>query len=233
MTVPEVLILLAVALMIAGPLLGLVLFRPDRARDVKRIELERATTVLIEQASYFRLLHPEMVHSDRLDRNDPYVWLHVGLWMYGLGTLLSPAPNANIAAIDWATQKMLGACLLFGSSIALSGVMLGLGHGRMHIARRISRNPLSELLGDDIRVPYLLGFCGLVSVAVSMVFYAVTIYVTSASRLLGTLGGGLSMAIGGMCVTLGVRLLYRIRHYSKSRNLLIAEADARAKARTA
>jgi hypothetical protein len=86
---------------------------------------------------------------------------------------------------------------------------------------------LSPMLGDDIRFPYTLACAGLLSVGVSMSFYAHTIWATSQDRLLGTLGGGLSMAFVGMCITLGMKFIGRIRDYSVARDRLLAEALAR------
>jgi hypothetical protein len=224
-TLSGALIVLAMLLLVGGPVLGLVFFSSDRARSVK--VAEENEPAVAEQLNQVVVYHPEIIRRHRLDRHQSYVWVHVGLWMYGAGVLLSPAPNTNLAALSWSTQQALGLCLWVGSTLALIGVTLGARLGRWRIAGRVSRNIMSPMLGDDIRLPYTLACTGLLSILVAMGFYVWTLVASSPSKLLGTLGGGLSAAIGLMCVTLAVELIARIRAYTHAREKLLAEAFTR------
>jgi hypothetical protein len=222
--IPWLLIGLAIALAVAGPVLGLVTFSPERAEAVRRAEAQ--PQAVVEQIATLRILHPEMVKHDRLDRHDFYVFVNIGLWMYGWGVLLAPSPNSNLSTLSWDTQQLLGMCMIVGASLSLIGSALGLRIGPVRFARRVSDNLLSDLLGDDLRAPYVLGWCGLLSTAVSLWVYGFTIWQTASSRLLGTLGGGLSAMIGLACITLGVRFIARSHRYSHDRDELLAEAWA-------
>lgn len=225
MTLPGALIVLAMVLMVAGPALGLVFFSTDRARSVKFAE--GSEQAVAQQLSQVVIYHPEIVRRHRLDRHQSYVWIHVGLWLYGCGVLLSPAPSSNLAALSWGTQQALGLCVLVGSTLALAGITLGAQVGRRRIADRVSRNIMSPMLGDDIRPPYTLACTGLFSILISMGFYVQTLIASSPSKLLGTLGGGLSAAIGLMCITLSIEFIARIRSYTRARDKLLAEAFTR------
>lgn len=225
MTLPAALIALAMVLLVAGPVFGLVFFSSDRARSVKVAE-ENETAVAAE-LSQVVIYHPEIIRRHRLDRHQSYVWIHCGLWLYGWGVLLSPAPSSNLAALSWSTQQALGLCVLVGSTLALIGLALGARRGRWRIAGKVSRNIMSPMLGDDIRLPYTLACTGLFSILVSMGFYDYTLISTAPDKLLGTLGGGLSGAIGLMCIGLGVEFVLRIRSYTRAREKLLAEAFVR------
>jgi hypothetical protein len=218
------------ALLVAGavllvviPVVGAVAFSREGAENMRLAELQ--PDAVVERIHRLHIRHPELIKADRLDRHDAYIWLNVGLWMYGLGVILAAAPNSNLSGLSWGTQNALGLCLLFGTTCTLTGTVLGARIGKLRILRRVSDNLLTELLGDDIRLPYSLGGSGMLSVSVAMWTYAETIIVTAHSRLLGTLGGGLSVAIGCMCLTLGVRFFARSRRYDRARDELIAELD--------
>lgn len=224
MTLPAALIMLAMLLLVAGPVLGLVFFSSDRARSVKDAEDAGADELQIEQVVIY---HPEIIRRHRLDRHQSYVWIHVGLWLYGCGVLLSPSPSSNLAGLSWGTQQALGLCVLVGSTLALVGLSLGGRVGRLRIAPRVSRNIMSPMLGDDVRLPYTLAVTGLFSIFVSMGFYDWTIISTSPDKLLGTLGGGISGAIGLMCIGLSVEFIARIRAYMRAYDNLLTEARRR------
>lgn len=223
MTLPGVLVALALILLVAGPVLGLVLFSSDRARSVKVAEDIDPEPVVDQVVIY----HPEIIKRYRLDRHQSYVWIHVGLWLYGWGVLLSPAPSSNLSGLSWSTQQALGLCVLVGSTLALIGLSLGARIGRLRIAGHVSRNIMSPMLGDDIRLPYTLACTGLFSILISMGFYDYTLISTAPDKLLGTLGGGLSGAIGLMCISLGIEFIQRIRAYTRAYDKLLTEAHRR------
>lgn len=225
MTLPAALIALAMVLLVAGPVFGLVFFSTDRARSVK--VAEGTEQAVAQELSQVVIYHPEIIRRHRLDRHQSYVWIHVGLWLYGWGVLLSPAPSSNLSGLSWGTQQALGLCVLVGSTLALVGLVLGARVGRLRIAGKVSRNIMSPMLGDDIRLPYTLACTGLFSILVSMGFYDYTLISTALDKLLGTLGGGLSASIGLMCIGLGIEFIARIRAYSRAREKLLAEAHSR------
>lgn len=216
---------LATVVAVGNVLWGWWKYSDERAQGVRAAEAQ--SQVMAEQMQHLRYRHPEIVKTSRLDRHDTYVWIHVGLWLYGWGVLLSPGPNSYLTTMNWGAQQSLGLCMLVGSTLGLIGTTLGLRVGRFRVAARVSKNLVSDLLGDDIRIPYALGGFGLLSLSVSMWFYAGAIFVASEDKVLGFLSGALSTCVGLMCITLGVRFVLRVRTYARSRNNLIAEALSR------
>ncbi len=197
-----------------------IMFSPNRAARVKLAEAQPP----VEKIQQLRHRHPEIQKRDRLDRHDSYIFQNLGLWMYGWGVILASSPNSNLSSLSYDTQQLLGVCLLLGTSFTLAGTLLGARIGPFTIAGRVSKELLSDLLGDDIRVPYALGWCGLLSTGVSLFVYAYSIWETASSRLLGTLGGGLSFMIGLSCAFLAVRFIVHSRRYIRERDRLLAEA---------
>jgi hypothetical protein len=219
-TAAAVLIFVGVAILIGTIIAGAATFSPGLAAAVKVAEDDLPTDV----ETRIRLRHPEFIKAGRLDRHDAYVWLHIGLWLVGWGFVLAPAANTAITSLSWDAQKLLGLCLLNGSTVALAGISLGLPlPGRRRVLRRVADNLFADLLGDDIRIPYTFGALGLFSVGASMAGYGWTIY--QYSTLIGTLGGGLTFAIGGMCITLSWKFIARIRIYVRHRDAAIAEIE--------
>lgn len=232
MNLSGALILLAMSILVIGPSLGLIFFRPDRARSVKVAETKPKNVALhYNQALVY---YPEVIKRYRLDRHVTYVCLHIGLFMYGAGVILSPAPNTNLTGLSFDTQQSLGLNLLIGSSMVLAGSTLGASIGRCRkIMHSVSDNPLSPILGDDIRFPYTVACAGLLSIGVSMGFYIWTLIGSAPSKVLGTLGGGVSVGIGLMCLILVPELIWRIRQYNDAYDLLLTEANKRSEANDA
>lgn len=217
-----VLIYIGIAILVGTIVTGVALFSPGLAVAVKLAE--DGLPAPVEQQ--IRMRHPEIIKRERLDRHDAYVWLQGGLWCVGLGVVLAPAPTGVLTELSWDAQKALGTCIFIGSTVALAGVVLGLRLANgWRIARPIAKNLLSDLLGDDVRVPYTFGWLGLLSVGVGMAGYGWTIY--QYATLIGTLGGGLSFAIAGMCITLGWKFISHIRQYGRQRNILLTEVATR------
>jgi hypothetical protein len=219
-TLSAALVVLAGFVLVIGPILGAALFRPGRARGVKIAEAE-LTGPVIEQIRY---RHPEIVRTARLDRHDAYVWLHIGFLGYGLSALLAPYPNTNVATLSGTTQQALGLCLLVGGITGVTGIIMGArisAHRR--IMRRVARHLFSDVLGDDIRLPYRLGVLGLMSVGVSMINYGGATIATSHGRPFGILGGSLAICIAGMCITLSIRFVARVLAYNRAHDKLLAE----------
>jgi hypothetical protein len=223
-TLPGALIVLAMVILVGGPILGLAFYRSDRARSVKAAESTRP----VEQPAVASTYRPQIVKRYRLDRHVAYVCLHAGLFMYGTGVLLSPAPNSNLADLSYELQQSLGLCLLVGSSMVLAGSALGARISRRRrIMASISDNPLAPMLGDDIRFPYTVASAGLLAIGVSMGFYITTLVGSAPSKVLGTLGGGVSVGIGMMCLILGPTFIWSIRNYNRARARLLTEVQNR------
>lgn len=220
MTLPGALIILAMVILVGGPLLGLVFHRSERARSVRSAESSRTESDEPTVTTY----RPQIVKRYRLDRHIAYVCLHAGLFMYGMGVLLSPAPNSNLSDLSYDMQQSLGLCMLVGSFMALVGSTLGARICRRYrIMASISDNPLAPMLGDDIRFPYTVASAGLLAIGVSMGFYITTLVGSAPSKVLGTLSGGVSVGIGTMCLILGPKFLWFIRDYNRARARLLTE----------
>lgn len=217
------LMIAAVAVLFGAITASVALFSPKRARAVRVAEGPR--TIPADRITALRMRHPELIRAARIDRHPAYILLNVGLWMYGSSVVLAQTPNSSLSMLSWGTQYALGVCLLTGATFTLLGALMGARIGRWRIIRRVSDNSLAELLGDDVTMPYVTGMCGLLSIFVSMYVYAETVITTSASRLLGTLGGGFSITTAVTCVVVGGLFLWRAREYTTARALLEAEAN--------
>jgi hypothetical protein len=203
-----------------------VLWSPERAAAVNFAETgSREQIKQILAMLYMR--HREIVKRPRLDRHPAYIWPVASLWFLGLGILLAPARGSIITELSWDAQKALGACIFIGSTVAVIGILFGahLPAGHRIGGRSITDNLLSELLGDDVRMPYTFGWLGLMSIGVGMVGYAWTIF--EYSTLIGTLAGALTFGLGGMCAHLVFLFMGRTREHSRWRNFLLAEIAAR------
>lgn len=232
--IAAVLIVFAIGILVLSLAAGAVLFSRERAEALRVIEAD--VQAIVGQMG--PTVPPQPIYhwpsplTNRLDRHDTYVWLNFGIWLVSWNMLVTPATTSgNLALLSASTQFALALCLLVGTSMVLAGSALGFRMGRFVIARRVRENIVSPLLGDDVRVPYVLSFFGLLSISVSMAFYTWTIVMSAPTRLLGTLGGGLGLAIIGMCLTLGGRLLVQLNGYSKARDSLLAKAAARVQQR--
>lgn len=116
----------------------------------------------------------------RLDREDWYVWMQIGLMMVGQGIVLRPSPAYPLSNLDAVSNNLLGMTMILGSMFALVGSAIGL--------------PWLFPRESDLRVPYALGFFGQFAVLNSVAAYAVVITFHSAD-MVGTLGGGVAIVI--------------------------------------
>jgi len=198
---------------------GVTTFTPERAQNIRRAEAEALERV--EQVRQLRIIHPEMCRHDRLDRHPAYVLVIVALLVFGWNVLFGDtAGSSNLAQLPPDTQRALAVCLLVGTILALLSAAGGVKVGRWVIGRPVREHLWSDRLGDDIRVPYIIGCLGLASTFFSMVFYVAW---TPRDRILGTLGGVFSVAAVGICLALGVMLSVGIRRFVADRDVLVAE----------
>jgi hypothetical protein len=205
---------------------GFLSFSPERAAAVMAAEKESGSNTGPNSIPFSVIRKTMLIHTSRLDHHPTYLLQNVGLHMYGWGVMLNPYPSSALS-MSWSMQYSLGLCMLTGTSIALAGALMGVKIGRYAVVRSIIENPFQDVLGPDIRVPYVMGTFGLASVGASTASYAVNIIATSQSRFIGTLGGGLSTTMSISSITLGAMFLWRMRSYSSERDHLISEAVRR------
>lgn len=221
------LVSLAIFVFVASPALGLFLFTPRRARSLKHAEAVDEQQAVIAHISYIRLRHPEIVRAERLDRHASYVWLNLSLLAFGCVVAFVAVPYSNLGSESLGTRTTLAVCLMLGSSSSLIGSLFGKRIWGHCIVRSVCHNDTSPMLGDDIRVPYVLAWVGLASTAISMGFYGYTVIASAGTpRLLTTLGGAVSFGVVGMCLTLIPAFIGRIRSYITARDVVLIEAAA-------
>lgn len=195
----------AVAALIAGSagiilicmVAGAFLLSRDRATATEMLrakDLDPTGTVQL-RGGYFG-------EVTRLDREDWYIWIMVGVLMVGQGIILHPATSGVLANVDAISNDMLGMTMVLGAMFALVGSAIGL--------------PWFLPKESDLRIPYALGFFGQFAVLNSVAAYAVLITINS--DLVGTLGGGLAIVIS--CAS--AQRLWRFSHdiYLRTKLLL-------------
>jgi hypothetical protein len=158
---------------------------------------------------------PEARREERkkFDRHEAYVYFHIGVVLVALGIVLSKVPSTGVvAALSWDTQQMLGWCMMLGSGSAI----IGMSWGSRLFLRDTEEHPM------DLRYPYAFGLGGLIGVGISMWAYFVVIFLNS--TVVGTLGGGLTLAFGAMSIHLSWRFFHQIVERTRMRNVLTRRA---------
>lgn len=214
---------LTIFIFIVAPLIGLYTFSRQRAETVAFTEIEDP---LAHHVTHVRLAHPEIVRTTRIDRHPAYCTINISLFTYGWIVLLGRVPYASFGTEALNTQHALGASLIIGAVLTLSGSLMGKHVGRWHIGpRRVYDNLTASKLGDDIRLPYVLGWWGLVSMLISIGFYDYTVITAvGLERLVSSLGGILGTGVAIMCITMVPIYISAIRAYINERTSLVAEA---------
>lgn len=221
-----VLVILALVLLVLGPIVLMSIFTPERANSLRIVEA--AEPDIAVQVAYLRFRHPELQAKPRVDRHPTYIWIHLALFAYGWIVLHYGVPYDPLGSDALGIKETLAFSLIVGSGLALAGLLMGKKVGRLVIARKVRENVASPVLADDITGPYLLGICGCFSTGISMTFYQYTVIASAGLyRLVTTLGGVLSFAILGLCATLIFKFVKATRKYIAARALLIEEAYAR------
>ncbi len=221
------LVSVAISFLIVFPALGLYLYSPRRARFVRHVELIEDQQAVVSHIAYIQLKHPDIVKVERLDRHPAYILMNVGLMYYGWVTSFYIPSYSNLGADTMSTRLTLAFSLLFGASITLIGSLLGAKIFGHVIGRKIGDNNVSAMLGDDIRAPYALGWVGMSSTFISMVFYGyTTVKAVDAERLLTTYGGIQSIIVCITCLILIWHFIKRIRTYLRASNTVLTEAYA-------
>lgn len=220
-----VMVSLAIIIAIVFPTVGLWLFSPTRARHVKHVEaMSELVTVQISQ---LRISHPEIIRLDRLDRHPAYLGYFATVLAFGCTVLFVEIPYKENGAEALGTQQTLGVSLLLAAGMCLSGSTLGLHAFGRCIGRSVCNNAVSSRLGDDIRIPYVLAWWGLLSTIIAEGFYAYTVVaVAGVHRLLTTFGGLGTITFSFMAMAMIPMFILRIRRYVTEREILIDEALA-------
>lgn len=207
------------------PAIGLRLFNPHRARNVKLVELSEPS--IARRIAMLRIAHPEIIKTDRLDRHPVYIAWCLAILIFGVVVQYFELPYAQNGAARLGTQQTLGVSLLLGGAFLLSGSVMGLRWGRWSILGRVSCNTTSSTLGDDVRYPYVFGWWGMVSQAISMGFYQYTVAESVGYyRVLTTYGGIFSILNIPLAIVMIGIFIGRVRSYSNEREALIDEAMA-------
>lgn len=111
------LLIFGVLVLLASVIAGLMTFSDKRAEDIRSAEAQNlAVTELI-------LKNPRIVKKiirrERLDRDDVYIGALIALWLGALGMILVPNAISSTADLPIGTQKLLGVCVLVGTSFSL------------------------------------------------------------------------------------------------------------------
>lgn len=208
-------------ILVGSIIAGITTFTPERAQAVRQAEADVEAKKVVQEISHLRISHPEIHKLARLDRHPAYLLVICALWVFGCNLFLGDtASSSNIAHLSDSIQHALAVCLLVGTSLCLMGSFSGVKVGPWVFGRPVRAHLLAPMLGDDIRVPYIIGCAGLASTFFSMVFYVAS---TPRGRLLGTLGGVLGLAAVGICLSLGVLFSLCIRKYVEARDMLLRE----------
>lgn len=215
------LLLFGLAVLFGSALYGVLSFSPEKAAAVRVAESPNSADD-ISQHLYIGLRPARRIRSSRIDRSVFYLFQNVGMGLFGLEVIINPIPSTNVP-LSTQGHYGLGVALLTGSFIALSSSLLGLRWRNFSLIGSISRNPFTDELGDDVRLPYRLGTCGLMSIGAAMASYAQAIIEDSSSRLFGTLGGCLSITTALSCLTLGGMFIWRSRVYASELNRLVID----------
>lgn len=111
---------------------------------------------------------------DRLDRHDTYVGMLISVWFAGLGIYLLPIGAGALAAVDPETQRLLGACMLLGTTLGLSGSAMGPGQD-LKITRPVRWFLRHFVKGYEplaVRHCYRLAVAGLIATNVSLGYFS-------------------------------------------------------------
>jgi hypothetical protein len=211
----------AVTCLVVIPILGVVAFRPQRARNVKHAE--RQTERVVQQHIVeLGVRHPEIVKKKRFDRHPFYVAPHVGVFSYAVCVFSGAPLTNNVAVLSSLTRMTMAVCFTVGATFVLMGTLMGSRLGKWRIGRRVVDHPTAPLLGDDITLPYWLGMAGLSCVTVSMAIYSSTSFQTTT----GSLGGWLTATLAGASAAGIIHLYLLVREFERNEAVLVSEVMA-------
>lgn len=214
---------LVLALLIGIPTWGALKFNRARAEGVKRAEARDAAHSFQRHVVEARLLHPEIVKVNRIDRHPFFVLTHMGAWGYAWCVFFGAPLTSNVASLGMQTRFTMASCFLVGSTLVLASAALGARVWRWRIAPAVHDHLTCEVLGDDISLPYRLSMAGMFATAVSMAIYAATSFKSTT----GSLGGWLTGMLAAACVITIPWFYVRVRTFTRNDATLISDAMAR------
>lgn len=210
------------AIAVACIAIGVFGYRPEKMQAIRAAEAQEAQPVVVEEVRAIHVPVIEKFSHYRLDRHPTYIGLHVAAWCYAWCIFAGAPITSNLTELNIQTRLSMAACFLVGSSLALSGAMMGMKVGPWYFLRGISDNIASARLSDDIRLPYTFACVAMVMMAISFSIYASTSFRSTA----GSLGGWITLCMAGTsAILLGV-FYRRIRIYVLVRSRVINEAVA-------
>lgn len=216
-----IMVSVAISLIVGVPLLGLYLYSPRRARQVKIVETSDAK--VSARISYLRAHYRSLHHRlYRLDRGYHYIGLHVGVFCYAICLLAGAPVTSNVASLSESSRLTLSACFVLGAILVLIGAAMGMRFGDRVFRYTVRYNDVEPLLGEDIRLPYTFGAAGMFSMCISLGIYAWT----SFQSTLGSLGGWLTLAFAAVSAAMLVLFVAKIRKYTADRRELEGRALA-------
>lgn len=198
-----------------------VLFRPQRARNVKHYEIE-----MLEHVVEVRRYHPEIVKVPRLDRHPAFITPHVCVLGYSICVFSGAQLTSNVLTLGDQARYTMATCFLVGSILVLTGSALGLRVGSKHVGVGIHDHLTASILGDDVVLPYRLAMAGMGAMVVSSTIYAWTSFQSTT----GSLGGWLTGGMAAWCLTCIVTFSKALSVFRRQDALLISEAQARIEA---
>lgn len=215
-------VVLVVTVLIGGPALGVVRFNRRVAEHVRAAEVQdrRAFQQHVVQVV---LAHPDIVRTCREDRHPWYLLTHVGVLAYAVSLFAGCQLTAPIAAMGNSTRITLGIGFMVGSALVLAGAALGAQIGRLTIMPSVHDHLTSDVIGDDIVLPYRIAMAGMSATATSALIYADVSFGDTISEL----GEYLTAAIVASCCITIPWFWSRVRTFSRNDALLIAEARER------
>lgn len=215
-----VLAIVALLFLVCFPLWGVLSFSRHRAAHVIHAEGNRRVQVQVVES---RFLHPEIIRVGREDRHPFFVTAILGVWCYAWCVLVGAELTSNVASLGVQTRYTMSTCFLVGASLCLVGASLGLKVRGRVIMDAVRNHLTSEVLGDDITLPYRLEIAGMSAIGISFVIYAWTSFQTT----YGSLGGWLTALLAVGCGVTSLWFNNRVRTFAKQDGVLIADAQAR------
>jgi hypothetical protein len=211
----------AVTFLVVIPIVGVIAFRPQRARNLRQAE-RQTEKVVLQNIVELAVAHPEIVKQKRFDRHPFYVAPHVGVFAYAVCVFSGATVTNNVAALSSLTRATMATCFIVGAMFVLAGCLLGTRVGRWRIGRRVVDHPTAPLLGDDVTLPYWLGMAGLLCVTVSMAIYSSTSFNTTT----GSLGGWLTATLAGASAAGIIHLYLLVKEFERNEAVLVSEVMA-------
>lgn len=196
-------------------------YKPHRARNVKYAEQYQAAVV--EHVVRATASHPEIVKTSRLDRHWWYIGPALAMFGYSISISVFNAPlTSNVISLGQGARFTMASCFMVGSALVMLGSLLGATFGRWTISPTTKCHLTSDVLGDDVVLPYRVGMAGWAALMVSLAIYAGTSFQVT----IGSLGGWFTAIGAGASIGTILALHKAAAVFEKWDYILISEALA-------